>query len=66
MVFAALSLIVLMAGIRMLSLQSYGLALAGCIVAMINIGNGCCCLGLPVGIWALVVLQLPSVREAFQ
>jgi hypothetical protein len=66
MVFIALSLIILMAGVRMLSLHSYGLAVAGSILAMMNISECCCLLGLPVGIWALVMLMLPDVRDAFQ
>ena len=34
--------------------------------AMINIGNCCCLLGLPFGIWSLVVLLKPEVAEKFR
>jgi hypothetical protein len=44
-------------------LQSYGLAVAGSILAiLVTPGN---LIGLPIGIWALVVLSQRQVREAF-
>ena len=49
---------------RMKNLKSYGLAMTAGIVAMLPC-HGCCLLGLPFGIWALVVLARPEVREAF-
>lgn len=51
---------------QMLRLSWYSLAVTGSILAMINIGECCCLLGLPVGIWSLVVLMRPEVRAAFQ
>jgi predicted Zn finger-like uncharacterized protein len=49
---------------KMKTLENYGLAMAASIVAMLPC-NGCCILGLPFGIWALVVLNRPDVRDAF-
>jgi hypothetical protein len=46
-------------------LENYGFALTGAIVAMVPC-SGCCLLGLPFGIWALVVLSDSSVKEAFR
>jgi phage FluMu protein Com len=57
---------VVMAGaIQMKQLQSYGLAVTASILAMLPC-SGCCIIGLPIGIWALVVLCDPSVRAAFR
>jgi hypothetical protein len=64
-VFALLSLVTLVGGIAMVRRQFYGLAIAGCVAAMINLSDGCCLLGLPVGIWALVVLLKPDVKASF-
>jgi len=64
--FAALSLVVLIASIQMMRLGSHGFSVAGSVLAMINIGNCCCLLGLPFGIWSLVVLSKPEVKRAFQ
>ena len=65
-VFAALNGFVLWGAIKMLRLQSFGLAMATCIVAMVPLCTGCCCiLGLPFGIWGLVVLNKPEVKSQF-
>ena len=48
----------------MKSVQSYGLALAACILAIVPI-HCCCILGVPFGIWGLVVLVREDVKAAF-
>jgi hypothetical protein len=56
--------VVLSAAWCMKNLRSYGYAMAGSIVAMVPC-NICCLLGLPFGIWALVVIVRPEVKDAF-
>ncbi len=57
------SSLMIVAGLKMKRLEAYGLAITGSILAMlISPGN---LVGLPVGIWALVVLSHREVREAF-
>jgi hypothetical protein len=58
-------IVVIAASIQMLNLRTRGFAFAGAIVAMIPC-NLCCLLGLPFGIWALVVLSRDDVKNAFQ
>ena len=65
LVIAALNAFVLVGAIKMLRLRAYGLAMAACIVAMLPC-QCCCILGLPFGIWGLVVLSKPDVKKAFQ
>ena len=61
---AALNGFVLFGALKLLRLRNHGLAIAACIVAMLPCQ--CCCLfGLPVGIWALVVLNKPEVKSQF-
>jgi predicted Zn finger-like uncharacterized protein len=55
---------VLIGAVKMKSLSSYGLAMASCIVAMLPC-SVCCLLGLPFGIWGLVMINKPEVKEAF-
>jgi hypothetical protein len=55
--------IVLVAGLRMRALRSYGFVMIGAVLTLIF--NGAFCAGLPVGIWALLVLSRPGVRDAF-
>ena len=61
---AAINGFVIFGAVKMLRLQSYGLAMAASIVAMLPC-QCCCLLGLPFGIWALVVLNKPEVKSQF-
>jgi predicted Zn finger-like uncharacterized protein len=58
--------LIIFAALKMKNLESYGLAMTGSILAMLPILSPCCCLGLPFGIWALVVLMNQDVKAAFQ
>jgi hypothetical protein len=57
--------IVLMGAIQMYRMQTWGLALAGSIMALFPCSI-CCILALPFGIWSLVVLCNADVKEAFR
>ncbi len=57
--------LMLVGAMKMKKLESYGLAMAGAIVGMVPYFSPCCLLGLPFGIWALVVLCDGSVKAAF-
>ena len=57
--------LVLFGGLKMKSLESYGLAMTGSILAMLPCSLGCC-LGLFIGIWSLVVLMDANVKSAFR
>jgi hypothetical protein len=60
-----LSGLILFGAMKMKKLESYGLAMAASIIAMIPCISPCCLVGLPIGIWALVVLSKPEVKSAF-
>jgi predicted Zn finger-like uncharacterized protein len=62
---AVLCLVIIVLALLMIRLRWYPLAIIGSILPMVNVGSVCCCLGLPVGIWTLVVLLRPTVRDAF-
>jgi hypothetical protein len=57
--------ITLAGSIMQMRLSMRGLAIAGTILAMLNFASCCCVLGLPVGIWNLIVLFNPNVQRAF-
>jgi hypothetical protein len=57
--------VILLGGLKMKNLESYGLAMTASIIAMIPCFSPCCLIGLPIGIWALVVLSKPEVKSAF-
>ena len=56
---------VLIGGLRMNSLRGRTLAMVGAICAIIP-ANSCCCVGMPIGIWALIVLTNADVKAAFE
>ncbi len=56
---------IIFGALKMKNLESFGLAMAASIVALIPC-FACCCIGWPVGIWSLVVLNKPEVKAAFQ
>jgi hypothetical protein len=51
--------------LKMKKLESQGLAMTASILAMIPCISPCCLIGLPIGIWAVVVLLKPEVKSAF-
>jgi hypothetical protein len=60
-----LSGVIIFGALKMRALENYNLALASAIVALLPCG-GCCCLPLPVGIWALVLLMKPEIKSQFR
>ncbi len=61
----ALGIFVLYGALKMKDLQKHGLCIAASIVALVPCFSPCCCVGLPIGIWALIVLNKPEVRGYF-
>ncbi len=57
--------VILLGAIKMKNLENYGFAMAASIIAMVPCFSPCCLLGLPIGIWAVVVLSKPEVKSAF-
>ena len=63
---AGISLIPLLGAVAMLRMRFWRLAVTGSIVAIVNFSNGCCLIGLPVGIYCLIKLFDPEIREIFR
>lgn len=66
LIFLGLSGVVIVGAMKMKNLENYSLAMAAAVIAMIPCTSPCCLLGLPVGIWALVILNDSSVKAAFR
>jgi hypothetical protein len=60
-----IGVVILLGALKMQKLQNYNFAMAAAIIAMIPCISPCCLLGLPAGIWALIVLMKPEVKAAF-
>jgi hypothetical protein len=60
----ALNAFVLFGAVKLMRLRSHGLVMAASIVALLPC-QCCCVLGLPFGIWALVVISKPEIKSQF-
>jgi len=60
-----LDLVLLWGSIKMKQLQNYPLAMTTALLAIVPCTSPCCVLSIPFGIWALVVLTDPAVKNAF-
>ncbi len=56
---------IIYASLKMKALTQWSLCVAASIIAMIPCISPCCIVGLPIGIWCLVVLTKPEVKAAF-
>lgn len=57
--------VIIMGALKMKKLESHGLSMTASILAMIPCLSSCCLIGLPVGIWCMIVLMKPEVKSAF-
>ena len=56
---------IIYAALKIKELNQWGLCVAASILAMIPCVSPCCIVGLPIGIWCLVILMKPEVKAAF-
>ena len=64
-IFCLVNLFLIGGGVQMARFRTWGISLAASVLAMLNFGTCCCIVGLPVGIWSLVILLQPDVKAAF-
>src|SRR5262249_15748659 len=57
--------VIIFGAIRMLSAKSYNIAKMAAVLTLLPLTSFCCLLGLPIGIWALLVLNKPEVKGIF-
>lgn len=60
-----ISVFILYGAKQMYNLKSWGVSMAASVMFMIPCISPCCCLGIPVGIWSLIVLYKDHVQDAF-
>lgn len=66
LLLAVASAFVLFGATKMKNKSNLGLARASAIVALVPCVGPCCILGIPFGIWAILVLNKPNVQQSFQ
>ncbi len=57
---------ILWSALKLQKLENYSVCLTGAILTLLPCFSGCCCISIPVGIWALIVLNKPEVRAHFR
>ena len=62
----AASVLILAGAASILSRRFYGYACFSTVAAMLNLSNCCCIMGLPIGVWTLIVLLNPDVRRLYR
>ncbi|MCU0785075.1 MAG: DUF4339 domain-containing protein [Verrucomicrobia bacterium] len=58
--------LILFGALKMRKLENHGWAMTASILALAPCISPCCLIGLPIGIWAVVVLAKPEVKFAFR
>lgn len=58
--------VVAIGAVKMLQQRSWTLSMAAAILMTVPCLGPCCPFGIPIGVWALVVLLKPEVREVLQ
>jgi hypothetical protein len=62
-----LDIFIIWAGVRMMKLHSWTAAVVASALMMVPCFTGCCCvIGVPLGIWSLIVLFNKDVKQAFE
>jgi hypothetical protein len=61
----AIGIVILNGASKMAELKNHQFAFTAAILAMLPCVSPCCLLGLPFGIWALVVLNRPDIKSQF-
>ena len=65
-IFLIINFVIILGAIQMIRFKGWGMGLTSSILAIVNFGTCCCVIGAPIGIWALIVLNMQDVKEAFK
>ena len=61
-----MSVLVLLGALRMKALRNYEFSVIGALLALLPCVTSCCLIGLPFGIWAIIVLRRPGIKGQFK
>ena len=59
------TIVIVLGAVRMLQIKSWGLAMTAAILSVIPFFQFCCLIGIPIGVFAIIVLSDPAVRQQF-
>lgn len=58
--------LVIIGALKMMRGKSYGLGMSAAIIATLPVTSCCFLLGIPAGVWAIIVLRNPEVKGFFK
>jgi ABC-type proline/glycine betaine transport system permease subunit len=61
-----MSILVLVGALRMKALRSYEFSMIAALLALLPCVTSCCLIGLPFGIWAIIVLRRLGIKGQFK
>ncbi|MBC8356108.1 MAG: hypothetical protein H8E66_29370 [Planctomycetes bacterium] len=63
---AVMNLAIICGAVQMIRMKSYSSAMTAAILSVIPVCSPCIFIGIPFGIWAIIVLRDPKVKARFQ
>ena len=60
------AVVIILGALKMMKLESYGFAKTAAILVMIPCLSNCCVVGIPIGIWGLIILSSVDVKNSFR
>lgn len=60
------NLIMILGGIQMMRMKSYGLSMFASIIGLIPCAATCCFIAIPAGIWGIATLMNSDVKQGFK
>ena len=58
--------VIIYGAVQMMNGRKMGLAKIASVLAIVPLTSCCCIAGIPIGIWCLITLSKPEVKELFQ
>ena len=58
--------VIIYGAVQMMNGRKMGLAKIASVLAIVPLTSCCCIAGIPIGIWCLITLSRPEVKELFQ
>lgn len=66
LVSIVIAVVIVVGALKMMKLESYGLAMTSAILSLLPCNCPCCLLSMPFGIWAIMALNDTGVKTSFR
>lgn len=66
MIFIFVNLTIIIGAVQMMRIKIRAMGFIASVLAIVNMGNFCCLLGIPAAIWSIIILLQTDVTKAFE